>query len=355
MDVGTVLFVMLVAGVVGAIVVSYLPYRLIRAGHSVGKVMKYATIASAVFVVMAVVPAFLLLLEVFGMLGVAGIIILAAVFALQYLLPPFVYASRLRRIHESDPQLGWLVSLTREVAARAGYRKRFEVYLDPQPVPNAYAIGNELKRMVVVTRGLLNLGLSREELEAVLAHEVGHLAHRDNAYAVSTSLTPFLVYIVGVVAILFGLYTISAASQTARAAAYSPYQRQQSYEGLAALTMFLIGASAIIFGLVMAALSVIVNIPVLAFSRVREHLADIYSVDALKSDALASALTKIEARIKEMTAGKRGGSAIPELRKMLYIVPALSGAAVNIFSTHPPTDMRILVIQARLRETAIRT
>jgi len=355
MDVGTVLFVMLVVGVIGAIVVSYLPYRLIRAGRSVGKVLRYATIASAVFVVMAVVPAFLLLLGIFGMLGVAGAVILAVVFALQYLLPPFIYASRLRRIEESDPRLGWVASLAREVAARAGYGKRFEVYLDSQPIPNAYVMGNELKRMVVVTRGLLNLGLSREELEAVIAHEIGHLAHRDNAYAVSTSLTPFLAYIVGVVAILFGLYTISAASQTARAAAYySPYQRQQSSEGFAALIMALIGVSAIIFGLFMAALSVIVNIPVLAFSRVREHLADIYSVDTLKNDVLASALTKIESRIKEMAAGKRSGSAVPELRKMLYIVPALSGAAINIFSTHPPTEMRILVIQARLRETATR-
>jgi len=37
----------------------------------------------------------------------------------------------------------------REVAERADYKKRFEVYLDPQPIPSAYAIGNELKRIVV--------------------------------------------------------------------------------------------------------------------------------------------------------------------------------------------------------------
>lgn len=59
MDAGTAFLVMLIIGVVGAIVVSYLPYRFIRAGRSVGKVVRYATVASAVFVVMAVVPAFL--------------------------------------------------------------------------------------------------------------------------------------------------------------------------------------------------------------------------------------------------------------------------------------------------------
>jgi len=367
MDAGTALLVMLIVGVVGAIVVNYLLYRFIRAGRSVGKVVRYATMASAVFVVMAIVPAFLLLLGVFGMLGVAGVIILVAVFGLQYLLPPFIYASRLWRIDEYNPQLGWLTSLAKGVAERAGYRKRFEVYLDPQPIPNAYAIGNELKRIVVVTQGLLDLGLSKEELEAVIAHEIGHLAHRDNAYAVSTSLTSFLTYIIGVAAVIFGLSVFSAASQSARAVNYSWNTRQQSSEGLAVLMTALIGASAVIFGLVMIALSVIVNIPVLAFSRIREHLADIYSVDTLRSDALASALTKIESGVEKMVAERRGGSivpalrkkrgskVVPELRKMLYIVPALSGAAVNIFSTHPPTEMRILVIQARLRETAAGT
>jgi len=343
LDAGSVLLGMLLVGVVGAIAVSYLPYRLIRAGRSVGKVIKYATVASAVFVVMAIVPAFLLLLGIFGILGVAGIFIIVAVFALQYLLPPFIYASKLRRVDASDPQLGWLVFLAREVVAKAGYRKKFEVYLDPQPIPNAYAIGNGLKRMVVVTRGLLELGLSKEELEAVIAHEIGHLAHRDNTYAISTSLTPFLTYIIGVVALLFGWALIAAGLHTARSS-------QEGSSGLIGLAMIGFGMIAAIFGLFMTVFSVIVNIPVLAFSRIREHLADMYSADTLKSGALASALTKLESRIKEITSEKRGGRAVPELRKMLYIVPALSGAAVSIFSTHPPTEMRILVIQARLKE-----
>lgn len=202
--------------------------------------------------------------------------------------------------------------------------------------------------MVVVTQGLLDLGLSKEELEAVIAHEIGHLAHRDNAYAVSTSLTPFLVYIIGVVAVIFGLSVFSAAPRVARS-------NREGSAGFIGLAMAVIGMFTVVFGLLMAVFSAIVNISVLAFSRIREHLADIYSVDALRSNALASALAKLESRVKEIEVGKRENRVVPELRKMLYIVPAPSGAAVNIFSTHPPTGMRVLVIQARLREIATRT
>jgi len=341
-----VLFISMVVGIVGAVIVSYLPYRLIRAGHGVGRVLRYMTIASAVFVVMAVVPAFLLLLGFFGMIGFVGIAILVAIFVLQYLLPPYIYASRFSKIYESDPNYGWLVSLARGVATRAGYGKKFDVYLDPQSIPNAYAIGNELKRMVVVTKGLLDLGLSREELEAVLAHEIGHLAHRDNAYAVSTSFTPFLMYIIGIGAIIFGLTAISTASQMARASTY----RDRQDSGLATLFVFSIGAASILLGALMVLISIATNIPILAFSRLREHLADIYSVDTLKNNALATALTKIENGVRQIIGNKKKSRAVPEIRKMLYIVPALSGAAVNIFSTHPPTEMRILVIETRLKE-----
>ena len=339
----TGLFLAAVVGVIGSIVFSRIPYFLIRRGHSAYEVVRLATIAQGVFMAMAVVPAFLIIAGLFGFLGVAGLAILSLIFLLQYLLPPYVFASRLHRIDENDPQLGWVTRLAREVARKASYSKRFEVYLDPSPIPNAYAVSNEVKRMVAVTAGLLNLGLTREEIEAVLAHEIGHLAHRDNSYTVSTSLVPLLLYIFGVGMLLTGYYMAVAASSVP---AYN--ERQRAAAGYAAL----IGLALAAIGAIITIFSVFVNIPILAFSRTREHLADIHAVNTLRNDSLVSALRKIEASISMLRTSTSLSDRIrPGVRKMLYIVPALSSGFIEtLFSTHPTMEERELVIRARLAE-----
>jgi len=346
MNLAAAIFIYLpLVGVVGSIVASRLPYFLIRQGHGTGKVIRYTTIVLAVLLVMVVAPAFLLLLGLSGlMLGYAGLGLLALIFLFQYLLPPFLVGRGLQRINEMDPQLGWVAKLAKSVASRSGYNKPFDVYLDPQPIPNAFAVGNSLKRMVVVTKGLLDLNPTDEELESVLAHEIGHLAHRDNSYALSTSLTPFLVYMIGVGIALAGYAMITAGTSVARTS-----DREES-RGLG-LSMMLGGLVGVLMGIAVTVSAFIINIPVLAFSRIREHLADIYSVDTLRSNALLSALRKIEEAITSMKTERESGKQIIGVRKMLYIVPALSGGIIGtIFSTHPSLAERALVVEARLRE-----
>ncbi|HET9573762.1 MAG TPA: M48 family metalloprotease, partial [Methyloceanibacter sp.] len=71
-----------------------------------------------------------------------------------------------------------LVSLVRQLASAAGIPMP-RVYVMENPQPNAFATGrNPEHAAVAVTSGLLNT-VNREELSGVLAHELGHIKHRD--------------------------------------------------------------------------------------------------------------------------------------------------------------------------------
>jgi heat shock protein HtpX len=76
---------------------------------------------------------------------------------------------------EEAPNLHWAVG---EIARRAGISKP-RVYFIDQPQPNAFATGRNPEHAVVaVTRGLVDM-CDRDELMGVIAHEVGHIRHRD--------------------------------------------------------------------------------------------------------------------------------------------------------------------------------
>jgi heat shock protein HtpX len=150
-------------------------------------------------------------------------------------------------------------------------------------VPNAFAVGNVFKKAVVVHSGLLRV-LDRGEVKAVLAHELGHIANRDNAYMIAVSLTPFLAYVAGLLSLFFGLGLIVGVAKGAeRAAEYAKSQGEGEEEAafgsfFAVLIALVIGLMAVAVGLLLTIASYLANVGVLAFSRVREHLADMYSV-----------------------------------------------------------------------------
>lgn len=73
-----------------------------------------------------------------------------------------------------------LVALAREAALAVGVAPPKAVYLLPAREPNAFACGLRSNTAVGVTAGLVD-SLSTDELRAVLAHEMGHLKHRDVA------------------------------------------------------------------------------------------------------------------------------------------------------------------------------
>ena len=79
-------------------------------------------------------------------------------------------------------------------------------------LPNAFAYGNFLTgSRIAVTRGLLNT-LEIEEIEAVMAHEIGHIKHREMSIKMFVSLLPAIFYWIGRV-MMYSIWLSSWGSQ----------------------------------------------------------------------------------------------------------------------------------------------
>jgi heat shock protein HtpX len=188
--------------------------------------------------------------------------------------------------------------------------------------PNAFATGrNASHGVVAVTTGLLRL-LDRREVEAVLAHELGHIKNRDvlvGTVAATIAGAVTLVAQIGQFAMLFG-----------------GAQSDEDEDG-----------GGLLGGLLMLFLApVAATVIQLAISRSREHGADRAGAEAGGDpEALASALEKLEAYSRRVPLPVNPAVA------HLFIVKPLTGFSMqNLFSTHPPTHERV----ARLRQMARR-
>ena len=195
-----------------------------------------------------------------------------------------------------------------------------KVYIINDPAPNAFATGrNPENAVVAATTGLLEI-MDDNELQGVMAHEMGHVKNFD--IRVST--------------IVFGLVSAIGilADLALRMAWYSSFSRNRN-SGQLAIFMVAIG----IVGWIIAFL--IGPIVSAAVSRQREYLADATGVEMTRyPDGLASALKKLGEYGRPM---KKANSAMAHM----YINdPLKPGMVERAFSTHPPIPKRI----ERLRE-----
>jgi heat shock protein HtpX len=188
-----------------------------------------------------------------------------------------------------------------------------KVYVMEDPAPNAFATGRDPEHAVVAaTRGLLDI-MDDSELEAVMAHEMGHVKNYD----------------IRVMMIVFGL--VSVIGFIADMLMYSTWFSDDDNPNPLFIVLSIVAA------IIAPLLAVIVQA---AVSRRREYLAD--STGALTTrypEGLARALEKIRdhgsAMQKQSTATAH-----------LFFANPLKGASLaKLFSTHPPVDDRI----ARLR------
>ena len=140
-------------------------------------------------------------------------------------------------------------------------------YIVPTKEPNAFAAGRGRDRVVAVTQGLVDL-LDRRELEAVVAHEVGHLKHGDTGRAAQAA------------AMLSGLSTAKRAGDRMLA-----NKRKEKSDASVAAALAAAGAASSAAGLLLR----------LAGSRRDEFAADAVAAQFVDAGALAGALKKIEA------------------------------------------------------------
>ncbi len=179
--------------------------------------------------------------------------------------------------------------------------------------PNAFATGRDPAHAVVaVTAGMLQL-LSDAELEGVLAHELGHVAHRD---ILLSSIASVLVQ-----AIMF----------LSRMAMWvTPRDEDGRPHPLAGL---LIAIFAPLSAMVLQ----------LALSRSREYLADEYSAEVTgRPLELANALE----RIAGINQAQPMRDAQPATAHMMIVNPLRGGGLMGLFSTHPPIEARIERLRA---------
>lgn len=245
---------------------------------------------------------------------------LAFNFVMYFVSDKIVLASTGAKVvsEEEAPRLHAIVS---RLAANAGIPKP-KVAIVRSPQPNAFATGrNKEHAVVAVTTGLLNI-MNDDEVEAVLAHEIGHVIHRDMlvstvAASIATAIS-YIGHLIAWIAILGGLGGRGGRDNGAR-------------------TIAALGAA------ILAPLAA--TFVQLAISRSREYYADEASAVLTKKPySLIRALTKIEQMIY------RGAplNAEPSTASLWIANPFKGSSMLELFSTHPSTENRI----KRLEEIA---
>jgi heat shock protein HtpX len=190
-----------------------------------------------------------------------------------------------------------------------------KIYVIPTESPNAFATGrNPQHASVAVTHGILAL-LTDEELEGVLAHELGHVRNRDiltSSIAATLAGAITMLAQMGRFAMIFG-------------GGSGGGNRDRNGGGIAALFMLILAPIA-------------ATLIQLAVSRAREYEADATGAHMTGNPyALASALQKLDAYSKRLPMGATASTA-----HLFIVAPLISGGGfANLFSTHPPIAKRI--------------
>ena len=193
---------------------------------------------------------------------------------LQWLFAPYLIDA-VYHVYEADPvRYAWLYEIVDELCEKSGIKKRPKVMVAHIPIPNAFAYGSPITGNRVAVTEMLLRTLNKDEIKAVLGHEIGHLKHRDVAWMLAISLIPMIIYYLGDLLTRIGFFgTILGGGS-----------RENSVAPLL-----------IIIGVGLLALGFVLNIFVLAFSRVREYFADRHSVSLIPNGGklLQRALAKI--------------------------------------------------------------
>ncbi len=214
--------------------------------------------------------------------------------------------NRAHQIQKSDNPRLWRIVENLSITEGMPMPK---VYIMNDPAPNAFATGRDPKNAVVAaTTGLLDI-MDDQELEGVMAHEMGHVKN----YDIRVSMIAFaLTAVISIIADIALRLTI-----------YSDDDNRSPY--------------ALVFGLLAAILAPLVATMIqLAISRKREYLAD--ATGALTTrypEGLARALDKIGAYGSTMQ--KQSSSTA----HLFFANPLKKSSFSGLFSTHPPVEERV--------------
>lgn len=218
---------------------------------------------------------------------------------------------RLRMITQpADPTEQWLMETVARQAQQAGI-KMPEVGIEEQPYMNAFATGpSKNNSLVAVTRGLLS-GMTKEEAEAVIAHEISHAANGD---MVAMTLVQGVL---NTFVIVFAQIIAGAMSGGRRSSGRGGYNAGYQIGYMISQTV----------------LGFLATIIARWFSRYREFRADAGAAKLTSPEHMIAALDRLRTQ------------APPEVSARMAVM-SISGKFQSLFATHPPLEKRIDALRA---------
>ena len=314
-------------------------------------------VASFIFGVFIFAILFLLQLDLTS--GLLFALLATGAFVLfQYLVGPTLVSATTHLHYLKPGENPWLESTVKELAEKSDLPMP-KLAIVPNPTPNAFTYGRtSSSATLAVHEGLLK-NLTQDEVKGVIAHELGHIKHKDYIVITVLAALPMIAYIVAQVAFRAGMFN-----------SYS--SRRGKDQGNAGVVLIVVGVISFV-------IYIVSFLSVMRLSRLREHYADSYSAYVTGSPrSLESALAKIsyglsiapnvnaEARsfyIEDPAMAKQEVQMIMERkeefdldkdgvldeRELQLAMEKEAKSTWNqlnsLFATHPPTFKRIMLLK----------
>ena len=208
----------------------------------------------------------------------------------------------------------WLVSTVRSQAERAGIGMP-EIGVFDSPTPNAFATGaNRNKALVAVSTGLLKQ-MNRQEVEAVLRHEVSHIANGDmvTLTLIQGVVNTFVIFLARII----GNFVDKA------------ILRNESGRGIGYMVSVIVAE---------IALGILASVIVMWFSRRREFRADAGGAQLASRQSMIGALKRLKSA--------QDSAVLPQQLAAFGINGGVPSGLKRLFMSHPPLDERIAALEA---------